>query len=864
MRRVLRPCGDSIFVALASILCLSSFLLFQQPHDGFVARSDSGLPEFELTLCVITYNRLPALIRLLNSLHRADYAGASVSLAISVDAGAPTGLTNYVHEFLWPHGKKHVHVRIARAGLLHAVVESWFPSSPNNYGLLLEDDLEVSPYYYAWLRTMHSMVHASSFSHRVFGISLYTPRVIETTNPFQKYYPDAELPGTAYLHQLPCSWGALQFPGPWMRFHTYMSHRLLQNSSFYTVPGSRTNGWTKSWKKFYIEFAHANGLFMVYPNFPNQTSFSTNHLESGVHIHETNSAYTAANYTVPLHSRGFRPHNRDLPHTPVLDVMNKQLATNVSMGLPPLTLDFCSSINPGYTGLALNNASSHPGANVYGNKMLSGSFLPFGFKLVSTPQRLGEFAGFFFVGTVEEGAFVTQLFDATARYVRTTMRIAGDLPPTSPLEPALLLTSSGQLQLVPASCANESAGSMPCSPWWQATMPSARHDIKPLAYTLHLRTNGDLVVVANCGCDAETIWSSNSAVDGFVSDTSQCNAAPALNTLLPGKRLSSHDLNTLLSDVDSSGHYVEAVMQPDGNFVLYSNPSATISPVGFVRLPAASAAVAREASSFALVLADDGNLRALANIKNGTSRVLWATSFHGMPLCPHFLALTHQGLLQVYEGYGVCDSGRMVWDSNLGANASRAGKQLCPDPVAAQHALTCSSESRDIYLHFSDPDWLTIMITVGWQHTSQLQSYVQHLVLNTIVSCIIVRWQQPFTRVPPNALVNGKFIVHVHSVASSDDLFYPSQHVTTQAVLSMKLPHVLYNDEIAAIFHRWAHFPGVVCIEPPPKQDAASVQLQTCRAVFLHKQILFDRECGTASTHVSSEVVFHHFFLHDT
>jgi hypothetical protein len=52
----------------------------------------------------------------------------------------------------WRHGTMFAHHRITHAGLLTAVVESWYPRSNDSYGLILEDDVEVSPLFYAWLK----------------------------------------------------------------------------------------------------------------------------------------------------------------------------------------------------------------------------------------------------------------------------------------------------------------------------------------------------------------------------------------------------------------------------------------------------------------------------------------------------------------------------------------------------------------------------------------------------------------------------------------------------------------------------------------------------------------------------------------
>lgn len=57
-----------------------------------------------------------------------------------------------IDEFEWNHGSLFVHRRVIHGGLLPAVVESWYPSSNDSYGLLLEDDVELSPLFYAWLK----------------------------------------------------------------------------------------------------------------------------------------------------------------------------------------------------------------------------------------------------------------------------------------------------------------------------------------------------------------------------------------------------------------------------------------------------------------------------------------------------------------------------------------------------------------------------------------------------------------------------------------------------------------------------------------------------------------------------------------
>ena len=71
-----------------------------------------------------------------------------------------------IGSFNWEYGTVSVTRRVVHGGLLPAVVESWYPSDNHSYGLILEDDVEVSPLFYAWvkmslLRYRYGIMHIS-------------------------------------------------------------------------------------------------------------------------------------------------------------------------------------------------------------------------------------------------------------------------------------------------------------------------------------------------------------------------------------------------------------------------------------------------------------------------------------------------------------------------------------------------------------------------------------------------------------------------------------------------------------------------------------------------------------------------------
>ncbi|KAG8387658.1 hypothetical protein BUALT_Bualt02G0044300 [Buddleja alternifolia] len=294
-----------------------------------------------LSISIITQNRAYSLTRLLKSLSDAYYLGDEVPITFNMDSKVDEATLKLVNSFDWPHGPKILRRRIIQGGLIRAVSESWYPSSDDDFGLLLEDDIEVSPYYYLWIKYAILAYHYDPQISlpELSSISLYTPRLVEVVKERPKWNATEFFkrihPNTPYLHQLPCSWGAVFFPKHWREFYVYMNMRFTEDAKQNPVqiPKSRTNGWQASWKKFLIDMMYLRGYVSLYPNFPNQASFSTNHMEPGAHISAKDNIvkHDKSDFEVPLLKQDFRNYlpNGKLPPAsklPSLNLFNQALS----------------------------------------------------------------------------------------------------------------------------------------------------------------------------------------------------------------------------------------------------------------------------------------------------------------------------------------------------------------------------------------------------------------------------------------------------------------------------------------------------------------------------------------------------------
>ncbi|KAK8582155.1 hypothetical protein V6N12_072348 [Hibiscus sabdariffa] len=306
------------FVPFLLLLAFCTLLLLYSPHPNTIStqtlplnphsiatiRAASAIPTFSLTIKVLTFNRLNSLTRCLTSLSKAHYdPGLPVHLHIFIDhfpnqsksdidlkLMESLGIMRFVDGFEWKWGQKIVHYRTANVGLQAQWLEAWWPTSDDEFAFVVEDDLELSPMYFKYLKALilNFYYNASNFSPSVYGASLQRPRFVPG-----KHGDKMLLESTSglFFYQLVGTWGQLLFPKPWKEFRLWYDDHKAKNIKPF-LDGMVTTGWYKKmgeriWTPWFIKFIHSRGYFNIYTKFADEKSLSVSHRDVGVNYGKT-------------------------------------------------------------------------------------------------------------------------------------------------------------------------------------------------------------------------------------------------------------------------------------------------------------------------------------------------------------------------------------------------------------------------------------------------------------------------------------------------------------------------------------------------------------------------------------------------
>ena len=171
-------------------------------------------------------------------------------------------------------------------GLRAAWFDSWVPGERGEHAIIVEDDLELAPGWFSWLRKARL-----SYRHRsdLAGIALSRQFLMLKKPETNKEILNDHKP---FLYKLVGTWAFSPHPQQWAAFLAWF--RSLDSETFDPyVPGMITSDWlhihTKqgrrhmTWEQWHVYYSQHHGLYTLYLNLPAREVLVNNWSEAGVH-----------------------------------------------------------------------------------------------------------------------------------------------------------------------------------------------------------------------------------------------------------------------------------------------------------------------------------------------------------------------------------------------------------------------------------------------------------------------------------------------------------------------------------------------------------------------------------------------------
>ncbi len=250
----------------------------------------------DLRIIVIVFDRFASLAKCLQTIEKAEYYGDTVSLHVWIDRENGTenidkNTYNVAQSFYFSHGDYHVHIQPRHVGIQGQWTNTWRPSSRSisqEVGLILEDDLTLSPYFWKWLRVAHSLYRNRS---DVSGYGLSHPGMAHRTG----MYLDIPLEYNNYLYKVICTWGFSPQRQSWRKFQEWFYEKEQDKSFEPLVPGILPTEWflgekqkhreRQLWEMWHIKYTHTSRppQYNLLLNNLHEGLLAVNRHESGLH-----------------------------------------------------------------------------------------------------------------------------------------------------------------------------------------------------------------------------------------------------------------------------------------------------------------------------------------------------------------------------------------------------------------------------------------------------------------------------------------------------------------------------------------------------------------------------------------------------
>ena len=256
--------------------------------------------QVDFRIIVITYNRANSTRKALQAIDSVCLDGATSALEIWIDQSK----SNFVHyptvevarTFKWSKGPTRVHVQGQHVGIYGQWIDTWKPNG-RELALILEDDINVSPYVWRWVKAVHK-----TFGNRddVFGYCIQNENVIF---PVHSAPVEVDPKYNVFLHRLVGSWGFIPHPKVWSDFQKWF-HSVRKVKTFKPYIGVDGHIFDRMYKRFekkgtadsmwtewFVRYTNDHNLYCVYNNLVRFTNseyskLAINRKETGLHFHK--------------------------------------------------------------------------------------------------------------------------------------------------------------------------------------------------------------------------------------------------------------------------------------------------------------------------------------------------------------------------------------------------------------------------------------------------------------------------------------------------------------------------------------------------------------------------------------------------
>eukprot|EP01036_Dinobryon_divergens_P034725 gene34725-44910_t len=268
-----------------------------------------------LTIRIITMDRATSLQRLLTSISNAQYGNDIVHIEFYVDKPKADAdqtknkaVVDIVKAFQWKRGTVVKNFEKQNAGIFNMWVRP-FPviegnSSSKPYFMVLEDDVEVSPYFYSWIKRV-LLTYGQYEDANLYGFAIQRSHSVVGVKKgkiWMESFHDknAYRSSLFYRYQLLSTWGQVFFPRHWNAFVDWAVVAHNQTKFLPCVPYLVCNEWyfkgtKKMWSIWFNYFVYQSGLTNLYINYNHldrnvNYALLVNHREKGLHYFSNSEA----------------------------------------------------------------------------------------------------------------------------------------------------------------------------------------------------------------------------------------------------------------------------------------------------------------------------------------------------------------------------------------------------------------------------------------------------------------------------------------------------------------------------------------------------------------------------------------------